>query len=73
MSETVDLTGNPDTGRWTAKYKGKTYRYPKVARPENGEETPKEIMEWVGRLVTQHQLDDILWRDQDGAALVLPE
>lgn len=59
MNEKVDLKGNPDTGRWTAKYKGKTHRYPKVARSKNGE-TPKEVMEWAGLLVTQHQIDKTL-------------
>ena len=59
MNEKVDLKGNPDTGRWTAKYKGKTHRYPKVARSKNGE-TPKEVVEWAGLLVAQHQFDKTL-------------
>ena len=59
MDEKVELTGDSDTGRWTAKYKGKTHRYPKVARSQNGE-TPKEVMEWAGLLVTQHLIDRTL-------------
>ena len=60
MAETVDLTGDSDTGRWTAKYKGKTHRYPKVARPKNGEEVPEEVVEWSGQLVADHLIDSTL-------------
>ncbi|MFT7475780.1 MAG: hypothetical protein ACI81L_002721 [Verrucomicrobiales bacterium] len=60
MSERVDLTGDPDTGRWTAKYRGKTHRYPKVARPKSGDEAPEEVVEWAGQLIAQRLIDDTL-------------
>lgn len=60
MDEKIDLTGDPDTGRWTAKYRGKTHRYPKVARPKDGEEAPKEVVEWAGQLIAQRLTEEAL-------------
>lgn len=60
MNEKVDVTGDPDTGRWTAKYKGKTHRYPKTVRPKNGEEVPAEVVEWAGQIVAEDLIDKTL-------------
>ena len=60
MNEKVQLTGDSKTGRWTAKYKGRTHRYPKVARPKNDEETPEEVVEWAAQLVAESLIDNSL-------------
>ncbi len=56
MSKDIEITGDPKTGRWKAKYKGKTHRYPKTARPKKGEEVPQAVLDWAATVFVDQEL-----------------
>ena len=60
MNEIVDLTGDPDTGRWTAKYKGKTHRYPRSLDPRTAKKPPKKSWSGLARSL-QRVLSTSTW------------
>ena len=47
MTKNMEITGNPKTGRWKVKYKGRTHKCPVIARTKSTNEVPQPVIDWI--------------------------